>query len=236
MQRILVLSDLESTRERLIKALIRAGHSARGERVSGIQWVESAAGAPPSALVVDAAYGNEQIEMRLRRVRHELSYLGFNRTWVLALLRPEDLTGRGRLPGADDFALAGCPDEEIALRVALAEGRMGGGAAQSNMRFSELVIDLESYSVNVSGREVALTLREFELLKTLASSPGKVFNRETLLVQVWGYDYFGGQRTVDVHVRRLRDKLGPAAAKLIQTVRGVGYKFSPPPTRYHEGL
>jgi len=234
MQRILVLSDRQATRERLARMLIRAGHNAAAQKVTGATWAEEAAAHPPAALVVDAAFGNEPVDTRLRRVRHELNYLGFTRVWLLALIRPEDLGGRGQLPGADDFALAGCPDEEIALRVALAAARRGSATAPSSMRFGELSIDLESYSVQMSGRQIELTLRQFELLKLLAGSPGKVFGRETLLAQVWGYVYFGGQRTVDVHVRRLRQKLGPAGARLVQTVRGVGYRFCAQPQTQDE--
>lgn len=88
-----------------------------------------------------------------------------------------------------------------------------------------LVIDTESFEVTVDGRQLALTFKEFELLRYLASHPGRVHTREALLNQVWGYEYFGGLRTVDVHVRRIRAKLGLKHEHLIQTVHGVGYKF-----------
>ena len=87
------------------------------------------------------------------------------------------------------------------------------------------MLNLETYQAAVSGKALSLTYMEYELLKFLATHPGKVFTRETLLSRVWGYDYFGGARTVDVHIRRLRAKLGEDHAPLIQTVRSVGYRF-----------
>ena len=91
----------------------------------------------------------------------------------------------------------------------------------------DLVLNLETYQAAISGRPIDLTYMEYELLKFLASHPGKVFTRETLLSRVWGYEYYGGARTVDVHVRRLRAKLGSEHEQLIGTIRNVGYRFVP---------
>ena len=98
-----------------------------------------------------------------------------------------------------------------------------------------LVIDESAYHASLNGRTLDLTYTEFELLKYLAQHPGRVFSRETLLSDVWGYDYYGGTRTVDVHVRRLRAKLGPENEYLIGTVRNVGYRFSPDARRSDAG-
>jgi DNA-binding response OmpR family regulator len=87
------------------------------------------------------------------------------------------------------------------------------------------VLNLETYQAAVAGKALDLTYMEYELLRFLAARPGKVFTRETLLSRVWGYEYYGGARTVDVHVRRLRAKLGEEHAHLIETVRSVGYRF-----------
>ena len=92
----------------------------------------------------------------------------------------------------------------------------------------ELVIDETTYTAKVGGRTLDLTFKEFELLKYLAQHPGRVFTRAQLLQEVWGYDYYGGTRTVDVHVRRLRAKLGTEHESLVGTVRNVGYRFVPP--------
>ena len=93
------------------------------------------------------------------------------------------------------------------------------------IRAGELNIDPDTYAAKLKGRPLDLTYKEFELLKFLAQHPGRVFTRDQLLREVWGYDYFGGTRTVDVHVRRLRAKLGEEHASLISTVRSVGYRF-----------
>lgn len=96
------------------------------------------------------------------------------------------------------------------------------------VRSGDLVVDTESYTARVHGRPINLAYKEFELLKYLVQHPGRVFTRAQLLQEVWGYDYYGGTRTVDVHVRRLRAKLGSEYEYLIGTVRNVGYRFDPP--------
>jgi DNA-binding response OmpR family regulator len=93
------------------------------------------------------------------------------------------------------------------------------------VEYGELTLNLETYQASIAGRPLDMTYMEYELLKFLAQNPGKVFTREMLLSRVWGYEYYGGARTVDVHVRRLRAKLGEEYANLIQTVRSVGYRF-----------
>ena len=100
-----------------------------------------------------------------------------------------------------------------------------GFAPPDEISRGDLVIDEATYTARVRGRLLDLTFKEFELLKYLAQHPGRVFTRANLLAEVWGYDYFGGTRTVDVHVRRLRAKLGPEHDQLIGTVRNVGYRF-----------
>ena len=115
-------------------------------------------------------------------------------------------------------------------RVRLAIGRRAIAAvadAPDEIRSGELAIDEATYAARLRGRVLDLTFKEFELLKFLAQHPGRVFTRAQLLQEVWGYDYFGGTRTVDVHVRRLRAKLGPEHEALIGTVRNVGYRFVP---------
>ena len=102
---------------------------------------------------------------------------------------------------------------------------MVGGSVQHSIPFPGVVIDEANYSARVNGEPLNLTYKEFELLRFLVSHPARVFTREQLLSEVWGYDYFGGTRTVDVHVRRLRAKLGDAE-NLIGTVRNVGYRFT----------
>jgi DNA-binding response OmpR family regulator len=129
--------------------------------------------------------------------------------------------------GIHDILLPGTGPAEIDARLRLLVGRRGGLANQENLgnvSLGELVIDEGTYTARLRGRPLDLTYKEFELLKYLAQHAGRVFTRAQLLQEVWGYDFFGGTRTVDVHVRRLRAKLGPEYEALIGTVRNVGYK------------
>jgi DNA-binding response OmpR family regulator len=125
----------------------------------------------------------------------------------------------------DDFALTPFHPRELEARLKHLFWKTGRGTRPELVEYGELVLNLETYQAAVSGRPLDLTYMEYELLKFLAAHPGKVFTRETLLSRVWGYEYYGGARTVDVHIRRLRAKLGEEHANLIQTVRSVGYRF-----------
>ncbi len=125
----------------------------------------------------------------------------------------------------DDFVLADATFEEVEARLAHLFWRTGRGKSQDLIVFGPLALNLETYQAAIEGRPLDLTFMEYELLRFLAAHPGKVFTREALLSRVWGYEYFGGARTVDVHVRRLRAKLGEEHAHLIETVRSVGYRF-----------
>jgi len=129
--------------------------------------------------------------------------------------------------GIDEILLPGTGPAEIDARLRLLVGRRGGLAndeSSGKVSLGELVIDEGTYTARLRGRPLDLTYKEFELLKYLAQHAGRVFTRAQLLQEVWGYDFFGGTRTVDVHVRRLRAKLGPEYEALIGTVRNVGYK------------
>jgi DNA-binding response OmpR family regulator len=125
----------------------------------------------------------------------------------------------------DDFCLTPFHPRELEARLKHLFWRTGRGTRPELVEYGDLVLNLETYQAGISGKPLDLTFMEYELLKFLASHPGKVFGRETLLSRVWGYEYYGGARTVDVHVRRLRAKLGEEHANLIQTVRSVGYRF-----------
>ncbi|MFF2494543.1 DNA-binding response regulator [Agromyces sp. NPDC058064] len=127
--------------------------------------------------------------------------------------------------GVDDVVLEAAGPAEIDARVRLAIGRAQTSQPSERIQTSGVVIDEASYSAKVHGKPLDLTYKEFELLRFLAAHPSRVFTREQLLSEVWGYDYFGGTRTVDVHVRRLRAKLGDLES-LIGTVRNVGYRFN----------
>ncbi len=125
----------------------------------------------------------------------------------------------------DDFLISPIDTAELDVRLKHLLWRSGRGLMPELIEYGPLILNLETYQATISGRAMDLTYMEYELLKFLASRPGKVFSRETLLSRVWGYEYYGGARTVDVHVRRLRAKLGEQQESLIQTVRSVGYRF-----------
>jgi DNA-binding response OmpR family regulator len=131
--------------------------------------------------------------------------------------------------GADDFLLPNASIGEISARIALVSNRTGRGEEATVLKIGDLTVNPENYQVYVRGRPLDLTYKEFELLKFLAQRPGRVCDRDLLLREVWGYDYYGGTRTVDVHVRRLRAKLGVEHEALIETIRNVGYRLVPRP-------
>jgi DNA-binding response OmpR family regulator len=151
-------------------------------------------------------------------------------TALLAVLTEGGLSAVGPEWGVDDVVLEHAGPAEVAARLRLA----GAGAPRSSdaspeeIQRGDLVVNDATYQARLRGEALDLTFKEFELLKFLAQHPGRVFTRAQLLQEVWGYDYFGGTRTVDVHVRRLRAKLGPEHEALIGTVRNVGYKFVAP--------
>jgi DNA-binding response OmpR family regulator len=125
----------------------------------------------------------------------------------------------------DDFVLLSAPPEELARRIERALWRKHGVDAENVVRCGALEIDLTNYRVTVDGEPVVLTFKEYELLRFLAMNAGRVFTREQLLNRVWGYDYFGGARTVDVHIRRIRAKIEIHGHAFIETVRNVGYRL-----------
>jgi DNA-binding response OmpR family regulator len=146
---------------------------------------------------------------------------------LLVLVRGTQLSDlEGRHDTFDDFCVTPAHPAELEARIRhlLASGAVFESGPEV-VGYGPLELNLETYQAQIEGRPLDLTYMEYELLKFLASNPGRVFTREVLLSRVWGYEYYGGARTVDVHVRRLRAKLGEEHAGLIQTVRSVGYKF-----------
>lgn len=127
----------------------------------------------------------------------------------------------------DDFCVTPVHPAELEARLRTLLLRRGSttAAPAGHIVYDALIVNTETYQALIDGRPLDLTYMEYELLKFIAQSPGRVFSREVLLSRVWGYDYYGGARTVDVHIRRLRAKLGEEHAGLIQTVRSVGYRF-----------
>lgn len=147
---------------------------------------------------------------------------------VVALLPRFDLNRIDPCRGTVEFCFPPLTPEEVLVRLGLARSRAQGPEGPNVITQGGMVIDLDRYEVTVAGQKVDLTYKEYELLKFLASNPGRVFTREALLRSVWEYDYFGGTRTVDVHVRRLRSKIDDVRNRFIDTVWNVGYRFRSP--------
>lgn len=162
---------------------------------------------------------------RLKAVREALDRAGgwSSRIPLVAALGHPELTSEiEALKYADDFLVTPGGGEELVSRVEVQLVRRG---LEGNViTAGELVINIDAHQVLLGGRPVDCTYKEFELLKTLAATPGRAYSREELLRNIWGYDYFGGTRTVDVHVRRLRLKI-EKSQRFIETVHGVGYRF-----------
>jgi DNA-binding response OmpR family regulator len=185
----------------------------------------AAAGPPPAdAVLVDARRDLVQASRLFRQLRSSGISLP-----VLAIVSEGGWAAVTADWGAEDVILHTAGPGEVEARLRLAIGRAAGRAPAptTEVRSGDLVINEVTYSARMHGRALDLTFKEFELLKFLAQHPRRVFTRSQLLQEVWGYDYFGGTRTVDVHVRRLRAKLGAENEALIGTVRNVGYRFVP---------
>ncbi len=174
----------------------------------------------PDVIILELAAGAEDAEVKL--------ILGGRRRGdsppVIALTDPDRLPSLDPGLSLDDFLVTTASPEELSLRVRRALWRRTEMDPKNTVRSGDLVINLASYTVHLDGRPVDLTYKEYELLRFLATNAGRVFKREALLNQVWGYDFYGGARTVDVHIRRLRSKIEERHT-FIDTVRNVGYRF-----------
>ena len=146
-------------------------------------------------------------------------------TATIAVLRSDQLAAFDAQIGFDDFILYPAIADEVVARVRRAIWKKSGIESDNTLRLGELLIDLGNYKAFVGGRPMELTYKEYELLRFLATNRDKVFTREALLNRVWGYDFYGGARTVDVHIRRLRSKIEDGHHTFIETVRNVGYRF-----------
>ena len=181
----------------------------------------NADGDAPTLALVDAGY------MTTLEVRRCLQACADADVRTLALVPPRRMASLDAgLPMTDFIASPPDPDE-LTLRAqrALAANADAEDADSHVIRAGELQIDTSSYEVTVDGERVSLRFKEYELLKLLAENPGRVFSRDALLNQIWGYEYFGGTRTVDVHIRRLRSKIADAEYHFIETIWNVGYRF-----------
>ncbi len=183
--------------------------------------------APPTIVVVDAR-DNIGLGKRAHRILSDFEPLAETPTLLVATVAR--LTAIDFSQGFDDFVLAPIVPAELYARLRQLDWKAAAFGSEEVIKVGALVIDVAGYEVHLGGRRIEFTHQEFELLRFLAQHRGRVFSREQLLQRVWGYEYGGGTRTVDIHVRRVRAKLGSSSSAsgtggLIATVRNVGYKM-----------
>lgn len=173
--------------------------------------------------VISLDHGETEAGLEVKRLMRHLR----ENTPVLAVLPAEYAWDYSGPPLFDDFVYADFKPEEIKARVWQVLFRHQLITTENVLQVRELLFDFDRYEVRFKGYPLELTFKEYELLRFLAAHPGKVFTREILLEQVWGYGYYGGSRTVDVHIRRIRSKIDSPGHNYINTVRGAGYIFEP---------
>jgi DNA-binding response OmpR family regulator len=227
MLRLLMIAQETETLAEVRSEIIRSGFACsvvpHGEGLAE----EIASHRPDLVLVeIDSKLSNTEIRELIRELK-QASFLP-----VMALVPGEtlaSLNGQLNIAEIDDFATSPYDARELTLRVKRLSERARKIDSGELIKCDGLLIDLAKCEVTVAGRIVELTFKEYELLKLLAADSGRVYTREALLNQVWGYDYYGGDRTVDVHVRRLRSKIEDSSHTFIETVRNIGYRFKKNP-------
>jgi DNA-binding response OmpR family regulator len=183
--------------------------------------LEELAQKPPTVCVVEACDDVPRAHKTIKRLRDDGPLVEVPILLAVAVAR---LSALDFSIGFDDFVLMPIVPAELYARMRQLDWRTATFGSDELLKIDDLVIDIAGYEVRLAGRRVELTHQEFELLRYLAQHRGRVFTREALLERAWGYRYAGGTRTVDIHVRRVRSKLGEAGS-LIETVRNVGYKM-----------
>lgn len=182
---------------------------------------ENVARQSPDLLLVemDGHLPDSETRELIKTVKNE------SRLPIIALIPEKMIDSLNGQLDADDFIISPYDARELVLRAKRLLHKTGSTDRSKIIRCDGLVIDLDTCEVSIEGRVIALTFKEYELLKLMANNKGHVYTREALLDKVWGYDYFGGDRTVDVHVRRLRSKIEDSTHTFIETVRNIGYRF-----------
>ena len=217
MFRILIIAQGNKGTEGLSSALTKKGYSC-SLADDGQNIAERIAEYAPD-LILFAGNGYPRIKELTAEIKRDANLP------VFAVVDADGLNAvNGRLDLVDDFVTSSARADELELRVKrlLLRTKSPGG---EQIKSGDLIIDLEKCEVLVDRRPILLTFKEYELLKCLAGKPGHVFTRDALLNRVWGYEYYGGDRTVDVHIKRLRSKIEDANHTFIETVRNIGYRF-----------
>ena len=220
MYNVLVLVD-QSDGDGLTEAVGRVGMTCSLGENGELPWELNEEDVPDAVLLDFASLGPTEARKAVGKCRDK-------KVPVLAAIRRDAIDQYDPAMNPDELLICPASDDELSLRVQQAVYRVNGPAGSQTLVIGDLSIDLERYEVAVAGRRVTLTYKEFQLLALLASNPGRVYTRDALLSQVWEYDYLGGTRTVDVHVRRLRSKIESPGRTFIETIYQVGYRFKAP--------
>ncbi len=183
--------------------------------------LEQLAAQPPAVVVVEAGDDLQRANKTIKRLRDSGPLV---ETPILVAVTVARLPALDFSIGFNDFVLMPLVPAELYARIRQLDWRSATFGSDEVLKIGDLVIDVAGYEVRVAGRRIDLTHQEFELLRFLAQHRGRVFTRAALLERAWGYQFAGGTRTVDIHVRRVRSKLG-AIGDLVETVRNVGYKL-----------
>ena len=220
MLRLLIIAQENNTHEEFCKSLAENG-LACSITPYNTEIITAMAKQQPNVILLEIGGQLPDTEARkliqgLKKERH---------LPVIALIPREMLSGIDSQLDVDDFVLSPYDSKELVLRINRFTPEARNVETSELIKCDDLVIDLITYEVTVEGKIVGLTFKEYELLKLLASHRGRVYTREALLNRIWGYGYFGGDRTVDVHIRRLRSKIGNSKYSFIETVRNIGYRF-----------
>lgn len=224
MQRIHIITDNPKSLGPWQAELMRAGYPVQSSPSERRDLLQAFSQRPSELFLLDGTSvrttPKEFLELlKVECPNHESSLVWLVTEEIAARLDPAD--------GIDDFIVLPSSVHELLARIRLVLWRTHRVNSEDLIFAGNLVIDQANYSVSIDGRTLELTFKEYELLRFLVSHRGRVFTREALLNQVWGYDYYGGTRTVDVHIRRIRAKLGSDYEDMVETIRNVGYRFNP---------
>lgn len=230
MRRILIITEDGSKVKSLALAFKQKGF-AYSVAPSGKELARQIAEQSPDVILLNLA-GHSANAARLASIR-KISQ--DRRLPVIAIIDKAALVGAAVSPDIDDFVVEPPDINELAIRINRLLQCSSGTGETETVKSGDMNIDVARCEVSIKGKPVQLAFKEYELLKFLASNPGRVFSRDAILNKVWGYDYYGGDRTVDVHIRRLRSKIEETSDQTyIETVRNIGYRFKtvPPPKTF----
>ena len=224
MQRIHLISENVKSLAPWQQQLVRAGYPVQSSSADRRELLEAFSPRPSEIFLLDGT----SVRMSPKQFKEFLDLeCPNNESCMIWLITEEQAAQLDPTTGIHDFIVLPSTVHELLARVRLLLWRNHHISNDDLVTAGGLVIDQANYSVAIHGRTLELTFKEYELLRFLVTHRGRVFTREALLNQVWGYDYYGGTRTVDVHIRRIRAKLGPEYEDLVETIRNVGYRFNP---------